>query len=212
MEEWRGAAPLLIQQFITGCGEGVFGIATEHGIEAWTAHRRIRMMNPHGSGSSACASTDVSPDLRSQVEALMRRSGWKGIFMIELLRDERGKQWFVEMNGRPWGSMALSRRQGFEYPAWQVQSALGEGTYSQKLPYRSGVLCRHLGRELMHLLFLLRGPKSKAIADWPAFWPTIRSLLSFRSGDGFYNWNVSDPAVFFADTTYTLLNNLKWNH
>ena len=46
------------------------------------------------------------------------------MFMIELLRDRTGKVWFVELNGRPWGSMALSRRQGFEYPAWHVKLAI----------------------------------------------------------------------------------------
>ena len=43
-----------------------------------------------------------------------------------LLRDGEGTAWFMELNGRAWGSMALARRLGHEYPRWAVQAALGE--------------------------------------------------------------------------------------
>lgn len=76
------------------------------------------MMNPHGSGSSACVSFPVAEDLKLAIERFTRATGWLGIFMIEFLRDQSGIPWFVELNGRSWGSMALSRRQGLEYPAW----------------------------------------------------------------------------------------------
>ena len=53
--EWGERVPLLCQTFISGVGEGVFGIVASDGVRAWSGHRRIRMMNPEGSGSSACA-------------------------------------------------------------------------------------------------------------------------------------------------------------
>ena len=57
--------------------------------------------------------------------------------------------------------MALSRRQGLEYPSWHVdhRSASEWGMSTLASP---GLLCRHLGREFMHVLFVLRGQKSKA--------------------------------------------------
>ena len=45
--------------------------------------------------------------------------------MIELLRDRDGVAWFMELNGRTWGSLALARRLGLEYPAWAALDALG---------------------------------------------------------------------------------------
>ena len=43
------------------------------------------------------------------------------MFMLELLRDAAGTPWFMEVNGRPWGSMALAVRRGFDYPVWAVR-------------------------------------------------------------------------------------------
>ena len=96
IEEWKERVPLLAQAFITGVGEGVFGLAAADGIRAWSAHRRVRMMNPQGSGSSACASQSVPQDLKSTAETFIKKAGWRGLFMIELLRDDSGKLWFVE--------------------------------------------------------------------------------------------------------------------
>jgi predicted ATP-grasp superfamily ATP-dependent carboligase len=206
---WGQRAPLLAQRYIVGTGEGVFGLGAIDGVRGWSAHRRLRMMNPEGSGSSACVSADVPTELKRNVSAFVQRTGWRGLFMIELLRDTSGKIWFVELNGRPWGSMALARRQGLEYPAWHLNLALDErsdaGRSTTSMP---GFVCRHLGRELMHLLFVLRGPKSKALGQWPSFWTSLVSVIAIRPRDGIYNWRRSDPSVFVADVCYTLQKNL----
>lgn len=206
---WGGRVPLVVQAFIAGNGEGIFGLAAPPGVRAWSAHRRLRMMNPQGSGSSACASQAVAEDVKGPAERFIRQCGWQGLFMIELLRDASGKPWFVELNGRTWGSLALARRQGLEYPAWHARLALDAqspaGLDASPAP---GVVCRNLGRELMHLLFVLRGPKSKALSGWPPLGKTLAQVAWLHRGDTFYNWRRSDPRVFFADTGYTLQANL----
>ena len=208
--EWSERVPLLVQPFISGKGEGIFGLATSEGIRAWSAHRRLRMMNPQGSGSSACISQPVPSNIRSMAEALVNATNWRGLFMIELLRDHSGNLWFVELNGRSWGSMALSRRQGLEYPAWQVRLAMdGEssvGMSTSSLP--AGLVCRNVGREMMHLLFVMRGAKSKALTDWPSVWKTLAKVFGIHKGDTFYNWRRDDRKVFFADCYCTMHDNL----
>ena len=57
------------------------------------------------------------------VDRFLTDAAWQGMFMIELLRSG-STYWFMELNGRAWGSLALSRRLGFEYPAWAVARAL----------------------------------------------------------------------------------------
>lgn len=207
--EWGERVPLLAQTFVTGVGEGVFGLAAVDGIRAWSGHRRVRMMNPEGSGSSACASQPVSQDLKSKATAFITKAGWRGLFMIELLRDDSGKEWFVELNGRPWGSMALCRRQKLEYPAWHVDLAMDERS-SAGLAANPGasIVCRHAGREFMHLLFVLKGRKSTGLNKWPSFWRTIADVLHIHRGDGLYNWRRDDPKVLFADFYYTIHDNL----
>lgn len=214
VSEWGERVPLLAQPFIRGIGEGIFGLAAPEGISAWTAHRRLRMMNPQGSGSSACVSQPVPQELKPKVEKLLQKGLWRGLFMIELLRDRSGKLWFVELNGRPWGSMALSRRQGFEYPAWHLRLALDQQSQVGVAPLSAdGVVCRNIGREIMHLLFVLRGPKSKALSDWPSFWKTLREVMRVHRGDAVYNWRREDPKVFIADCCYTIRSNVfKTSH
>ena len=139
----------------------------------------------------------------------MTNAGWRGLFMIELLRDSEGKHWFMEINGRPWGSMALCRQQGLEYPAWHVQLVMDERTQAGlQVPPSPEIVCRHAGREFMHLLFVLRGAKSKALSKWPSFWKTMRDVFHFGRGDRLYNWRRDDLKVFFADFYYTVHENL----
>jgi predicted glycoside hydrolase/deacetylase ChbG (UPF0249 family) len=209
LRKWNEVDPLLVQRFISGTGEGIFGLAADNGVRAWSAHRRLRMMNPHGSGSSACISQMVPDDIRTKAEAFIRQTGWRGMFMIELLRDCDGNLFFIEFNGRAWGSMALARRQELEYPAWHVMLALdpnsdaGIGSTS-----RSGIVSRNIGRELMHLLFVVRGPGSRALGKWPGVWESIANVFRLRRGETLYNWNSHDSRVFFADVYYTLKSNL----
>lgn len=207
--EWKERVPLLAQSFITGVGEGVFGLAAPEGVRAWSGHRRVRMMNPQGSGSSACISQPVSQEVKQNAETLISQTEWSGLFMIELLRDDSGKIWFVELNGRPWGSMALCRRQGLEYPAWHVSLAMDQHSKAGNVKsLDSLIICRHAGREFMHVLFVLRGARSNALNRWPSFWKTITDVLHFRRGDGLYNWRSNDKKVFWADFYYTIHDNV----
>jgi hypothetical protein len=205
VKTWGGKGRLLVQPFITGVGEGVFGFSTGQGVVAWSAHRRVRMMNPHGSGSSACVSQPVPEFLKPPIERLVVNRGWRGLFMVELLREKSGGYWFIEFNGRPWGSLALSRRQGFEYPAWAVRQALDPAWWPGEVaPDPRRIVCRNLGREFMHVLFVFRGRKSAAIHEWPSFWRAAADVLRIRRQDHLYNFRRDDWRVFFSDCFGTI--------
>lgn len=203
--------PLLVQPLIAGVGEGVFGFATETGVMNWSGHRRVRMMNPHGSGSSACISHPPSEEMKMICMDFLRRSDWRGPFMIELLRASDGTAYFMELNGRMWGSMALARRSGLEYPAWAVANALDPACPPPEvIPPENPVTVRHLGRDLVHLLFTLRGPKTEFHkADWPKFWHSLPGALKPGRGKGFYNYDPAHPHFFLADAWHVLRNKLK---
>ncbi len=210
IEGWGGRGPMLLQPFIPGVGEGLFGLATAGGVLGWSGHRRLRMMNPQGSGSSACmASRQIDQACKSAGERFVRLSRWRGLFMIELLRDDSGKRWFMEFNGRSWGSMALARRLGLEYPAWAATMAFAPDSVPAvpRLDDTS-LVCRHLGREILHLLFVLRGPRSKALRTWPSPWRTLLELCRLSSNQRWYNWRRDDPKVFFADSYRTIRDQL----
>jgi predicted ATP-grasp superfamily ATP-dependent carboligase len=203
-ESYRDGTPFLVQPYVAGVGEGLFGIALRGEVAHWSAHRRVRMMSPQGSGSSACVSIPVDEELKAGAAAMLSAAGWDGIFMVELLRDGQGRPWFVELNGRAWGSMALARRLGLEYPAWAVATSLGDSLPAAPPPPPEPLVCRHLGRELVHLLIVMRGRPSEALSLWPKRRRTLRAVLSFRRRDRWYNLRRGDVALFIDDTVGTV--------
>ena len=200
--------PTVAQTMVNGVGEGVFGIFDGEHIRAVSGHRRIRMVNPQGSASSACGSIDVDPHLAEGVRRMLREVGWQGEFMAEFLRDRDGTAWFMELNGRAWGSLALARRRGFEYPAWTVQHALNLPLSPPAPIAADHVRCRHVGREITHLAFVARGPRSSALSQWPTLSRSVRDVLTVRRSDTFYNWNPRQPGILAIDTWRTLKEQL----
>jgi predicted ATP-grasp superfamily ATP-dependent carboligase len=205
-----GDGPTLVQPWIRGTGEGLFGIAVDGEIVHPSAHRRLRMLNPQGSGSSACVSIAPDPALVAAGGRLLREARWTGLFMLEFLRDGDGTAWFMELNGRAWGSLALSRRLGLEYPAWAAREVLGLGAPPATVVRTdTPVVCRHLGREIVHVLTVIRGPRSAALEDWPSRWGTVRAVARVRRGERWYNWSRRRPGVFVDDTLRTVLEPVR---
>lgn len=208
VNSWDKKQPMLAQSIHKGVGEGLFGFATKDGIHAWSAHRRLRMMNPKGSGSSACKAISIQDHSVHGTEQMLLKANWRGMFMVELLRDDSNNIWFIELNGRAWGSMALALRMGFEYPAWTLMQTF-DPTFIPKQPTpHKFITCRHLGREILHLLQVLRGPSSSAIPNWPSKWSTFCSLLSTNKDDQWYNLRTGHTAFFLEDTYKTVLNEI----
>lgn len=198
--------PYIAQAFVKGVGEGVFGLAINGRILISSGHRRIRMMNPIGSGSSACVGINPGEAVMQNTTDFIRQIGWTGNFMVELLHSiEEGKHWFVELNGRSWGSMALARRSGYEYPAWTVKLADNTDFRPPEVEHPVNLTCRHVGREINHAIFVMLGSKSRNIPGWPSRWGTLVNLLRVRSSDRLYNWNRNDQLVLVFDTADVVL-------
>lgn len=203
--------PVLVQPLIHGTGEGVFGFAGKDGVSCIFGHSRIRMMNPHGSGASACRPLQPASELVEKVKSFITGIGWRGPFMVELLTDEDGTSWFIELNGRLWGSTALTRRNGFDYAGWAVEQALdpdfcppaARGTSRKRK-------VRNLGREILHLLFVMKGPKSRFHAQkWPNLFRSAAGVFSLHTLSGFYNYDRAFPLFFLRDATATILKGIR---
>ncbi len=131
--------------------------------------------------------------------------------MMEFLRDPAGKLWFMEMNGRMWGSMALARRQGLEYPAWAVEAAQVPG-FSPTVTKRTLIdnPVRNLGRDILHLLFVLRGPRTPFHRQtWPQFTHSLRDVFRPAPLRQFYNYDPAYRSYMFRDAIATVLGALK---
>lgn len=209
---WKRHLPMLAQPLLSGTGEGLFGLATPNAVQRWSAHRRVRMMNPAGSGSSACRSLALSDQPLACAESMIRQIKWQGQFMIELLRDHTDRVWFMELNGRSWGSMALALRRGFEYPAWTVMQAMDPSFTPPPVPSGEPLLCRHLGREIVHVLMVLRGRRSNPLLQFPSRWKTIPEVCRLTHRDCWYNWRPGNRRLFLEDAARTVWDNTlrKW--
>ena len=197
-----------VQPWIDGTGVGVFAVVVDGELRYVSAHRRVRMMNPKGSGSSACASIDAPTNTLGPIEDLLSRVSWDGIVMIELLRStDDGKHWFMEVNGRAWGSMALALARGFTYPRWAVERAVGD-TLTPGPTDPPARRARHVGRELVHLAAVWRGP-GKANIPWPDRRKATVDVLAVHRADRIYNWRFRDPIVFFSDLWAVLIEQLR---
>jgi len=206
----RSSGPLIVQPLIRGTGIGVFGLATSAGVVAWSGHERLRMMNPHGSGSSACRSRIPDPDLQSRISDFLTLMNWRGPFMVELLEDADGTPWFMELNGRMWGSLALARRQGMEYPAWAVALSHTPECRPPEIAARNGMTVRHLGRDLVHLAFAARGPQSAFHKPgWPSPWSGLARVLCPAPAHQFYNYDPASPWYFLRDAGHTVWQTLQ---
>jgi len=213
MHSWKSRQPLIAQTVHHGVGEGLFGFATPKGVHCGSAHRRVRMMNPKGSGSSACRALTITDHPVSETEKMLSAIGWRGLFMVEMLRDSEGKLWFVEFNGRPWGSMALALRMGFDYPAWAAKQIGNPDFVPDRPAPKQAVTCRHLGRELIHILQVFRGPSSPAIPNWPSIGQTLKQVLRINRNDRWYNWRSYNKTLFISDTYNTIMDETvrKWS-
>jgi len=214
-EDLAGAAeandyegPMMVQPVLSGTGEGIFGLNGPDGVKGWSAHRRIRMVNPLGSGSSACRSLAISDHPVLAAEKMLAKVNWPGMFMIELLRDSAGRLWFMELNGRSWGSMALAIRLGLHYPAWTVMQTLDPFFKPPDPPPWKEIVCRHLGREIIHVLSVLKGKKAFKLMPNYSRMGTLREVCRFDREERWYNWRPGNFALFGEDTVKTVMEKL----
>ena len=199
----RLEGPALVQEVLTGVGVGVFGLAGPGGVEGWSGHERIRMMPPAGSGASAARAMDPTAELRASVERFLAAAGWTGLFMVELLRTDDGSHVFMELNGRCWGSMALARRRGLEYPAWAVGRALGVPVEVHE-PEPDDLVVRHAGREAVHAMrAIARSPQPRPPA-WPTRAQALRALTGWGGRSALYNRRPGRARLWAADTWATV--------
>jgi len=132
----------LIQEFCPGQGIGIETLMLDGRPLALFQHRRLKEFPASGGVSVVAVSEPVHPELAEHAVRLLRALKWSGVAMVEFrVDDESGRVALMEVNGRYWGSLALSIQAGIDFPwyAWQV--AHGERPACPPA-YRLGVRAR----------------------------------------------------------------------
>src|SRR5262249_29903112 len=99
-DESFAAEPCLVQECVTGRGQGVFGLYAEGKVVTFFAHQRLREKPPSGGVSVLSESVPVDPRLREISQRLLDSVDWHGVAMVEFKVAPDGTPYLIEINGR----------------------------------------------------------------------------------------------------------------
>jgi predicted ATP-grasp superfamily ATP-dependent carboligase len=171
-ERLRFAEDVLIQQFVPGSGIGFSCFVTRQAVALPFAWERIREVDPRGSASSCRRSIALAEGLVERSGRLVRAIGFQGIAMVEYKRSPNGDLVLMEVNGRPWGSIALPIASGIDYPRFLMDWCLTGALPPLSIAYRR-ITCRRMVGELNHLRNLSKGRPANWPGEYPGFWSSL---------------------------------------
>ena len=187
-----GLGDFLVQEVVPGRGYGVSMLFNEGRLRARFVHRRLRERAATG-GPSTLRESVRHPELEAHAERLLADVRFHGVAMVEFRVDEdTGQTWFIEVNPRFWGSLALPIRAGVDFPTLLYRIAR-EGDVEPVLEYETDIRVRWLAGDASALL-------KDAIRR--RRWPPVRQI--FARADGYDELYRDDLKPFFAEIVLPL--------
>ena len=156
--------PFMLQEYVSGptivsCA----GVRVEGRLLGFTLARYARTY-PSEVGSAALARTIApAPSLVRQVEDLLERIGWRGMFELELLELGHDRFGAIDLNPRPFGWLALAIGAGANLPALWCDHVLGRPSVDPS-GARVGVNYRWEDGDLANALSQLRSRRLRSAA------------------------------------------------
>lgn len=199
------AAFPMIQEYCPGRGLGQMFLLHDGEVHLEFQHERLHEWPPEGGVSSLCRSVPLSQhrEARARSIELLKRLRWTGVAMVEYRHDPAtGEYYFMEINGRFWGSLPLAVACGVPFAAGLV-AVCGQGrpAPAHRADYPRLQCCYWIPetKRLLRVLFRrgrIRDPFFKA--------DPATSLLSYLAAPldpstRYYVFQVSDPMPFLAD-------------
>jgi len=155
IQPWLRLRPFMLQEVISGQGQGIFAIY-EHGRPVcFFCHKRIREKPPSGGVSVVCESAPVDANMQKIAESILGKIKWHGVAMVEFKVALDGTPYLIEINGRFWGSLQLPVDAGLDFPYLTYLLAIGEPLPELNV-YKEGVQNRWLLGDLDRLYLVLR--------------------------------------------------------
>jgi predicted ATP-grasp superfamily ATP-dependent carboligase len=189
---------VMIQEFVSGTGVGFSCFMAGGDFFLPFQWERIREVDPRGSASSARKSIPLDDQTAALSARLLAEIGFEGIAMVEYKRTSAGKMILMEINGRPWGSLALPVACGIDYPRYLIDWNLTRALPPKSIPYRSNTICRRVVGELTYLSNLRAGKPENWPGAYPSFWGGLAQMaVPWRPGMHYDDLWLSDmrPAV-----------------
>ena len=137
-EEW------VLQEYIVGKGAGAFLLRWGNQILLKFSHDRIHEVPFYGGWSSLRKSAN-HPALVEAASKLLSGIEYQGVAMVEFRRSNDNRAaYFVEINGRLWGSLALALHAGLDFPKAMLECYTGSPPQPVSSDYPLGIVCRNV--------------------------------------------------------------------
>jgi predicted ATP-grasp superfamily ATP-dependent carboligase len=169
--------PMVLQERVKGKGLGAFYCYDNGKCVAKFSHRRLREKPPSGGVSVLRESVEINPTVDEHSQLLLNKLKWHGVAMVEYKYDSNNNiPYFIEVNGRFWGSLQLAIDSGVDFPNLLV-NIMQNKQVKDTHDYKIGVKTRWLWGDIDLLLMLAfksryklnlpddYGPKWKVIID-----------------------------------------------
>jgi cation diffusion facilitator CzcD-associated flavoprotein CzcO/predicted ATP-grasp superfamily ATP-dependent carboligase len=144
----------LVQAVEAGAVVSMGGVFVAGRLLAQANSRYRRTWLPDAGSACYSETIEISPELNQRAAALLTELGWEGIFELELIERGPGDWAAIDLNPRPYGSLALAIGAGANLPAVWTAHALGIETAPVRA--RAGVVYRWEDADLRHALWQCR--------------------------------------------------------
>ena len=179
-------AECLIQAHEAGPMYSFGGVFAGGRLLAGALSRYWRTVRPEGGNVAFSRTLAVSDELRAGVAELLRRLGHQGLFELELIARADGSYAVIDLNPRPYGSLALAVSAGANLPVAWCDWLRGRPTSS--MDARPGFSYRWEEADLFNLICKVRARRLRAGA---------RALVPHRNVAHAY-FSADDPGPFAA--------------
>jgi protein-tyrosine-phosphatase/predicted ATP-grasp superfamily ATP-dependent carboligase len=168
---------VIAQERIPGEGIGAFFLRFGGKAHLRFAHRRLHEV-PYNGGPSSFRESYHDDALLRHGEVILDAIGYEGVAMVEFRRGTLdGNPYFLEINGRLWGSLALALHAGIDFPRALIECYQHGRPLTEVSEYASGIKCRNIfPGELSHLLSILTARRAPEDEPPPS---RLRAIATF---------------------------------
>lgn len=175
-----GSGAVVAQQYVAGPSVVIHGSRNRDGADGGFYEYVVDVK--YQGVSATIRPVPLSPETETACRAFAERENLAGVFHFDLVLDEHGTEWFLEVNGRMGGTTAKAYASGLDEPASLLSSfGLIENGSAEGGAFRKPVVSRIAVTKC--LLSVFRGT-AKTI-DYP--YPNVKLLLHSALGS-FLTW------------------------
>lgn len=195
-----GQERFFAQEKITGEVHCVAMLMSRGQYRAKVAYKQLRDY-PVTGGQATLRISIRSEEAERNLQKLLEHLQWHGVCQADFIVDAKtGTPYLIDLNPRFWGSLAQAIASGVDFP-YLYYKLIMDGDVETVAGFKTGVVTRWLGGDLMGFLPHLRASKSRLAFLEGFFFPEKRP-------EYYDDFSLADPLPFFTWTSDMLIRKL----